>query len=296
MPARGDIDIDPELNCHKTAVGGAENSVDTHRIEVRHASQAVAQRVRDWFAGGKRIKILDGSRSVRVPHPEKRGFDLKIKGAGFRGSSVRFGMRHRQGPRAPIFDFDGRMMEDVASGHANAFVGGASFQQAATEFRISQILSGMGMAVVPCVGYGQVALAEHTSWFSVFEWDRSWSDAVVVPSISLQEYIEANLRMGQLIVDLAVQHDLIGYCWYVSAPDGTYLIKDVHPFRQADPVNMSQLSWVMQVLFALHIRCLACQHYPRVAKLENPALGSKGSRRPKNKPPKNWAVQGRPGL
>ena len=32
---------------------------------------------------------------------------------------------------------------------------------------------------------------------------------------------------------------------------------------------MSQLSWVMQVIFALHIRCQASVHFPRAAKVEN---------------------------
>ena len=41
-------------------------------------------------------------------------------------------------------DFDGRMTEDVASGHNNAFVGAASFQQAAIEFSTTQALAKLG--------------------------------------------------------------------------------------------------------------------------------------------------------
>ena len=41
------------------------------------------------------------------------------------------------------------------------------------------------------------------------------------------------------------------------------IIKDLHPFRMADPISMSQLSWVMQLFFALHILALAAIHYTR---------------------------------
>jgi hypothetical protein len=243
--------------------------VDIERIEIRHASEAVAERVRRWFGTTRRVGKPDGSRSVRLPHPEKRGFDIKIKGAGFLGGPIRFGTYLRSGPAAPVFDFDGRMMEDVASSHDNAFLGGASFQQAATEYAITRILAGLEIPVVPCLGYGRVATAAHDSWFSIFEWDRDWKDAVAVPSVSLEEYLQANIRMGGFIVDLAIRHDLIGHCWYVRAADGSYRIKDLHPFRRADPVGMSQLSWVMQVLFQLHIRCQACLMFPRAAKVAN---------------------------
>ena len=51
------------------------------------------------------------------------------------------------------------MMEDVASGHDNAYVGGASFQQAATEYRMTQRLASLGYRVVPCLGFGKVEKA-----------------------------------------------------------------------------------------------------------------------------------------
>src|SRR5262249_13247702 len=131
------------------------------------------------------------------------------------------------------------------------------------------ILAELGHAVVPCLGYGRVSTKAHDSWFSIFEWDRSWADAVAVPSVPLEEYLAANIRMGEFLVGLAVDHGLIGHCWYIRAAGGSYVIKDLHPFHRADPVSMSQLSWVMQLLFVLHIRCQACLTFPRAAKAEN---------------------------
>lgn len=232
------------------------------RIEFRHLSADVGQRVHDWFAGDVATNAIDGTRSVHIPHPEKEGFDLKIKGAGFRGGPIRFGTLHRSGPKAPLFDYEGRMMEDVASGHDNAYQGAASFQQAANEYRVSGLLNGLGYPTVPCLGYGKVEQGGLSAWFSVFEWDRAWNENVVVPHISIEEWVEANRKSGHLILDLAIEHDLVGHCWYVAKPDGSYLIKDLHPFIRADPVNMSQISWVMQVFFALHIRCRAAVHVP----------------------------------
>ena len=63
------------------------------------------------------------------------------------------------GPKAKLFDFDGRMMEDVASGHDNAYVGGATFQQAVIEYRVTQLLASLGYPVVPCLGFGRVEKA-----------------------------------------------------------------------------------------------------------------------------------------
>ena len=246
-----------------------ESPVDQQRIAVRHLSEAVEGRVREWFAGTIADARRDGARSVRVAHPERDGFDLKIKGAGFRGGPIRFGELRQTGPRQPVFDFDGRMMENVAAGHDNAYQGGASFQQAANEFRVTAILAGFGIPVVPCVGYGRIDQGEATAWFAVFEYDRAWNDKVVVPHVSIEEFAEANLRVGQVLLDLALARDLIGYCWFVGAPAGSYLMKDVHPFRLADPVNMSQLSWVMQLIFGIHILCLAAAHFPRAAKSQN---------------------------
>src|SRR5262245_56908988 len=84
--------------------------------------------VRDWYSGRIAALKLDGERSVHLPHPDGGGRVLKLKGAGLSGGPVQFGVYHRTGPKAPVFDFEGRMMEDIAAGHDGAFRGGASFQ------------------------------------------------------------------------------------------------------------------------------------------------------------------------
>lgn len=222
-------------------------------IEVHHASPHVEQRVRKWFADRPKLVLLDGSRAIRLPHPEKQGKVLKIKGAGFMGGAVRFGVQHRAGPLSPTFDFDGRRMEDIASGHNNAYLGGASFQQAAVEYATSQTLSNLGYSVVPCIGYGRVQLDDQVAWFSLFEYEKDWKN--------VEEYLEANIENGRLLIELAVKHNLIGYFWFVQAPGGPWLLKDLHPFREASPLNMSQISWTLQVITALYVRCEACKYF-----------------------------------
>lgn len=236
-------------------------------IEVRHASAAVAERVRKWFDGEPFKRKVDG-RSVWIPHPERPDRQLKIKGAGLAGRPFEFGPRHNSNLRQPLFDFEGRMMEDVASGHDNPHSGGASFQQAATEYEMTRILAGLGHPVVPCIGYGRLEREGKVSWFSLFEWDPAWR-YVLMPHATLAEYIAVNLMNGELLLGLARTEGLIGHCWHVAAPDGSWIIKDLHPFRRADPISMSQLSWVMQLIFALHIRALAAVYFPRKFKLEN---------------------------
>ena len=223
------------------------------RIQIRHADEPVQDRVRAWFASRPKIAALDGSRSVRLPHPEKAGMILKIKGAGLNGGPIRFGIRHRKGPASPAFDFDGRRVEDIASGHDNAFLGAASFQQASVEYAMSRKLESLGYPVVPCVGYGRVDEGPHTAWFSVFEQRRDWT--------YVAEHRPANITNGRMLVDIAVRHRLIGYFWFVEAWDGRLVLKDLHPFRLLDPLNASQLSWTLQVIAALNIRCLASRHF-----------------------------------
>jgi hypothetical protein len=237
-------------------------------VDLRHVDDDVAACVRAYFAGELPNFTKDGTRSVRFSHPSKQGVEVKIKGAGFRGGDIKFGTWRETGPVAPLFDYDGRMIEDVASGHDNAPVGGASFQQAAVEYRMTRRLASLGYRVVPCLGFGKVEKAGFASWFSVFEMRSEWS-SIRPPAFSLEEYCDAKLSMGALIRDLAVQHDLIGYAWYVATPDGERYIKDLHPFRAADPISMSQLSWVMQVFFALHIVALAAISFVRKAKLQH---------------------------
>lgn len=111
-------------------VGPTEKPV----VAVKHASDAVAERVREWFSGEKLKRRLDGDRAVVVEHPEKRGAGLKIKGAGLRGRAIQFGVSHASKLKAPAFDYEGRFMEDVASSHDTAFLGAASFQQVVTEY------------------------------------------------------------------------------------------------------------------------------------------------------------------
>jgi hypothetical protein len=90
-------------------------------VELRHLDGVVADQVRAFFAGELPEFHKDGRRSVRIAHPLKDDAEIKIKGAGFRGRFIKFGTRRDTGPKAPLFDYDGRMMEDVASGHDNAF-------------------------------------------------------------------------------------------------------------------------------------------------------------------------------
>lgn len=222
-------------------------------VEVRHASPKVEKRVQQWFAERPKLAPLDGSRSIRLPHPEKFGKVLKIKGAGFMGGMVRFGVQHRAGPESPTFDFDGRRIEDIASGHNNAYLGAASFQQAAVEFATSQKLVSLGYSVVPCIGYGRVQLGDHVAWFSLFELEKDW--------VNVEEYLEANIENSRLLIELAVKHNLIGYFWFVQAQQGKWFMKDLHPFRQVSPLNMSQISWTLQVITALYTRCQACKHF-----------------------------------
>lgn len=222
-------------------------------LEVRHACPKVEQRVRKWFTESPRIVLLDGSRSVRLPHPEKCGKILKIKGAGFMGGKIKLGTHHGAGPASPLFDFDGRRMEDVASGHNNAYLGAASFQQAAVEYATSQRLASLGYSVVPCIGYGRVQQGDCVAWFSLFECEKDW--------INVDEYLEANIENGRLLLEFAVKHNLVGYFWFVQAPKGQWFLKDLHPFREVSPLNMSQISWTLQVITAMYIRCEACKFF-----------------------------------
>ena len=75
--------------------------------------------------------------------------------------------------------------------------------------------------------------------------------------------------MSRFLTDVAIEHKLIGYCWYVGTQGGPYFLKDLHPFRSADPINMSQLSWVMQLFFVLHTLALSAIHFPRATNLQN---------------------------
>jgi len=242
------------------------NQIEKPIVEVRHTSDAVTKRVRAWFertTDGRRIGIPDGSRSVLLPHPERRDALLKIKGAGFLGGDVRFGKHPRTGPMAVTFDFDGRMMEDVASGHDNAVLGGASFQQASAEYLVSELLQAEGYAVVPCLGFGSVATRDGLSWFSVFEWRKEFAGISISPDFPAELYFSANIEMVRQQVEIAIRHHLVGYLGYVRSEEGTFVIKDLHPFRRLDPINHSQLSFTLELLHALWVRCSACRFFAR---------------------------------
>ena len=223
-------------------------------IEFHHVPAQFRQPVIDWFSGRLAALAVDGSRSVRLPHPQGGERQLKLKGAGFMGGPVRFGVYHRSGPKAPVFDFDGRMMEDVASGHDGAPSGGCSFQQAATEYHVTRRVTAAGYAAIPCLGYGRIRKDGLSSWFSLFDHEPGLATELIYPDIDLGGWIDLNAAIGPVMADLAVAHDLIGYCWYAIAPDGRRLLRDLHPYRFADPLNMSQVSWVMQLFYAMHIR------------------------------------------
>ena len=233
-------------------------------VESRHLSPAVAATVEAWFRGEITAFELSGIRSVVVAHPEKPELRIKIKGAGYKGAPLGFNQRHRSGLVAPRFDFDGRLMPDVASGHDNTWYGGASFQQTAVEHAVTQRLAALGYDVVPCLGHGQVTRQGRASWFSVFELDPAWR-SYSLPDFSIDQHAAQTMAYGAQVVELAVRHRLVGYFWYVADPKGgPILIKDVHPFIGADPITMSRVSWVMQVLFALHIVALTTILVPKL--------------------------------
>lgn len=224
----------------------------TLEVAALHLPPEIEGTVRDWFAG----RIVDygksGDRSVYLACPHGDFTHIKIKGAGLSGGPVHFGRHMQTGPVAPLFDFEGRRMVDEALGHDGAFVGGASFQQAVSEWQISAELARLGYDVVPCPGYGSVRKGPHRSWFSVFSWHDAWLDSVAPPHGTPALFEEMTRANGRLALDLALKHRLAGYFWFIRTPEGGRLIKDVHPFRRLDPLNQSQLSWVMQVYHALH--------------------------------------------
>jgi hypothetical protein len=219
-----------------------------------HTSANVEEVVREWFEHRALPRQLDGGRSILVAHPDFPGRELKLKGAGLLGGEIGFGKVFRSNLKMPVFDFDGRMMEDVASGPDNALPGGMSFQQAAAEHRMSAFLQSVDIAHVPCFGYGKIACEAGVSWFSLVDWDPKLY-RVREPFVSELEYAEAGAVTGELHLKLALDYNLIGHTEFAS--DGkSYYLMDLHSFRQMDALNMSELSWVMQVAFNLHLIAL----------------------------------------
>ena len=233
------------------------DSVETYYLEAD-----VAEAVRVRMTTGEPKGRIDGDRSAQFPHPSKPGFDIKIKGAGLYLGQIQFGRLHRSGLKMPLFDFEGRMMEDVASGHDVAWLGGASFQQVTTEYRMAALFASKGYEVLPCLGYGRVRSNGMVSWFSVHEPRSDWV-SYTLPALGVEEYRANYEAIGRLQLELAVEHDIIGYAWWIGKPGGPRLLKDLHAFKQADPINMSQISWTMQLFFNLHVQSLSVRQSAR---------------------------------
>lgn len=222
----------------------------------RHLDPEIVTQVERWFRRDISEFTPNGDRSVSIAHPTKPDHLLKIKGAGLRGRGIRFGRRHDPDLRIPLFDFEGRMMDDHAAGYDNAPVGGASFQQCANEYEMSARLAGLGYNVLPCLGYGRIDRGNRTSWFCVLELEKHWK-GLVPPRYSIEEYVDAHTAYGHETRELAVTHRLLGHYWYLSAPGAPRVIKDLHAFRHADPVSMSRTSWAMHVFHSLHLTALS---------------------------------------
>lgn len=230
---------------------GWEEPPDT--IRHWHLDAEAAQAAEMWFGGWVPDgAVQDGARSVILPL--ESGRMLKIKGAGFRGGPVDFSRFRATGPKALWFDFEGRVAEDVAMGHDAAHPGGASFQQAVTEWNVSRRLLAAGERLPDCLGYGRITRDAAMSWFSVFEWsaripsERSW------PDVSPEEFVVRLRMMGETTLRMALVHGLIGFPSAIHDDTGALLIKDLHPFRAASPVTLSQVSFAMHLFHALHIK------------------------------------------
>ena len=191
------------------------------RFTFMHASPEVEAIVREWFETRALPRKLDGDRSVRLAHPDYEGMELKIKGAGFRGGPIKYGQPHQSKLKAPIFDFDGRMMEDVASGHDNAEAGAASFQQAVAEHRMSLFLRRIRVPHVLCTGYGKLETDHATTWFSLHDWDPRLV-RVIIPNVGPDEYASSILRVGEQILDLALCYNVVGNCAYAENRRGIF--------------------------------------------------------------------------
>ncbi|WP_373356382.1 hypothetical protein [Pseudoroseicyclus sp. CXY001] len=235
-------------------------------VTCRHLAPEDAAVVEDWFAGRVEPLRRSGGRSVLLPAPGKPDRALKIKGAGLAGSGIGFGTYRRTGPLAPLFDFDGRMIEDIGLSHDGAYVGGASLQQAATEWRVSRELAEAGFDVLPCLGYGSVVKDGLASWFSVFEIDPAWPETVFPPRGEMADYRYLCRAESRLKLEILQKLSLCGYFFVLKGPGKRAIIKDVHPFRRLDPVNQSQLSWVLHVALIFHMSAiqthLSCQALP----------------------------------
>jgi hypothetical protein len=219
-----------------------------------HTVSSIEAVVRAWFENRSLPRHLEGGRSIHIAHPDLPGYELKIKGAGLFGGPIDFSNYLKSRLRMPVFDFDGRMMDNVACSPDNAHPGGMSFQQASTEYKMSIFLKTINIPHIPCIGYGKFACQEGTSWFSLHEWNRKFF-RVREPAVSDSEYAESGTFLGHLHIRLALDYNLIGHT-EVAGDGERYYLLDLHSFRQMDALNMSQISWVMQVSFFLHLMAL----------------------------------------
>lgn len=223
------------------------------RIRHWHLDAEAGHAAERWFGGWVPDGAQrDGARSVILPL--ESGRLVKIKGAGLRGGQVDFASRRATGPKTLWFDFEGRVAEDVAMGHDAAHPGGATFQQAVTEWRVSGALLEAGERLPPCLGYGRISRGEEVSWFSVFEWSHRLPPERGWPDISVADFRRRLRMMGETTLRLALTHGLLGFPSAIYDDAGALVIKDLHPFRRASPVNMSQVTFTMHLFHALHIK------------------------------------------
>jgi hypothetical protein len=238
-------------------IRGWEDPPDT--IRLWHLDDGASLAVQMWF--GSWVPdgtALDGARSVILPTGDGRL--LKIKGAGLFGGPVDFSRFRASGPKALWFDFEGRVAEDVAMGHDAAHPGGASFQQAVIEWDLSRRLATAGKRLPACLGYGRITRDGRASWFSVFDWPRDVPPEKTWPEVTPEAFIARLHQIGGLIPHLAIDHGVLGFPSAILDAGGTFLIKDLHPFRQASPLNMSQITFAMHLFHALHIKASDARH------------------------------------
>ena len=239
-------------------------------VDCTELNQAYKEPIENWYSGRIAAAKIEGERSVFIEHPLRSDAWLKLKGAGNNGKWIDFKNKHATGPTWPRFDFDGRRMTDEAIGHDNAFEGGASFRQARIEWAITCHLASAGYEVVPCLGYGRITCDGTCSWFSVFEVNKEWKRIQSFPTITAGAFHDLMTTCGDILLQIALEEELIGNCWFYGRPDGSRIIRDLHPFIKADNITMSALSWVMQTAFALHLPTVFARHKAKDAPLRDP--------------------------
>lgn len=228
-------------------------------------SQKERDMIVDWFSGKVTDFTPSGTRSVFLKLSDQ--VDLKIKGAGFPPDyRIHFEERHRTGPRAFRFDYEGRRMEDIAIGHDTAFKGGMSYQQAAVEYLASSKLSELGYTVVPCAGWGTVrgSADNEVSFFAALYWDKK---IVRANSKACPDELRLHLlkRSTQLLADIQLNH-LISTFFAVGMLDNSEVIYDLHPTRMISRITDSPISATMQTIFNMRVRWWALKTFSSLEK------------------------------